>query len=152
MIIISIILISIGLLYFYSPNLIIKFCELVKKYIFNERVVILYGKKTGLVLVLLGFIIFTLQIRKNFNKNKLYSAYKKFYSYDFKATEKICLEILSEQPKNVDVLSLLGKVYFITERYLPAKSVFLKIKGLDPKKEKMADKYIEIIEKKLPKK
>ncbi len=149
MIIISIVLILLGLLYFYLPNLIIKSSELVKKYIFNERIIILYSKKIGLVLVLLGLIILFLDIRKSFNKNKLYSAYKKFYSYDFKSAEKFCLEILSEQPKNIDVLYLLGKLYFVTERYMPAKNIFLKIRSLDSKKEKMVDKYIEAIEKKL---
>lgn len=149
MIFIGIILLLLGLLYFYSPNLIIKSCELAKKYIFNERIIILYGKKIGLVLVLVGLIFFSLSIRKNFSKNKLYSAYKKFYSYDFKSAEKICLEMLSEQPKDVDVLYLLGKIYFVTQRYIPARNIFLKIKSLKPKKEKIVDKYIEVIEKKL---
>jgi len=146
----SILLIIIGLLYFYFPNAIIKFFEFVNKHIFNERVVVLYGKKIGLIFILFGLLIFAVNIRYKFSKNKLYSAYKSFYSRNFVSAQKVCLDLLVEQPKNVDALELLGKIYLAQEKYNLAKNIFLKAKSLTTQnRQKIIDRYIELIDYKI---
>jgi len=136
----------IGFLYFYMPNIMIKLCEIAKKYLFNEKTIILNGKKIGLILFLLGCIVLTIKISRYYtHRDKYYLATKEFYNRNFKNSEKLCLEILSVHPKNIFVLELLGKIYFATGRYDLAKNIFLKIKNLAPSKSDQMEKYLQRI-------
>lgn len=152
MIIVGVIFIVIGLLYFYRQAVIIKICQLLKQYLVNEQIVVLYGKKIGLFLVLAGIIFVGVGIQQVTSKNKLYTAYKYFYSKNFDAAEQACIKLLKENPNNVEVILLLGKIYFVTGRYYQAKSLFLQVKNIG-KKEKVseAEKYITIIDSKIKK-
>lgn len=143
---VGIIFMALGFLYFYMPNVMIKLCEIWKKYLFNEKTIILYGKKIGLVFFLLGCVILTTKISRYYTKrDKYYLATKEFYQRNFKNSEKLCLEILSIQPKNIYVLELLGKTYFAMGRYDLAKNIFLRIKSLSPSKSDQMDKYLQQI-------
>ncbi len=147
-IIIGIIFIILGFLYFYMPNIMVKFCEFGKKYLFNEKTIILNGKKIGLILFLSGCIILTIKISRYYtHKDKYYLATKEFYSNNFKNSEKLCLEILSLQPKNILVLELLGKIYFATSRPELAEKIFLKIKSIDSSKSEKVDRYLNKLKK-----
>ncbi len=139
---IGIIFILFGTLYLYFQNLVLKFYEVIKKFVINEKNVILYGKKIGFIFFLSGcvFVIIAI-IRYYTNQNLYYIAYKKFYQGDLKTAESLCIQILSKEPKNVEVLTLLGKVYLASKRTELAKRVFLKVKQLNPEKE---FKYLKI--------
>lgn len=140
----SIFLIISGFLFFCFPNLVIKICVLIKKYFLNEKAIILYGKKVGLIIFLFGFLIMISKINQHYiKKDKYYLASKEFYNHNFKNSEKICIEILSVHPKNVFVLELLGKTYFAMGRYDLARNIFLKIKSLSPDKSCRMDKYLQ---------
>lgn len=149
MIVLGFVLILIGIVYFYKPTWIIKLCQLVKSYVFNERVVILYGKKIGLVFIMSGVIFIGVNVRNEIGRNDLYKAYKNYHTKKFETAEKICMSILKDQPNNTDALMLLGKIYFVTERYLLAKSTLLKIKDLPQTKKKEVEKYLNLIDMKL---
>jgi tetratricopeptide (TPR) repeat protein len=150
----GIVLVILGIAFFYWPNKIVKFLDWVEKNLFNKRSFILQSKKIGLVLVLIGVILVFTNVRVLTKKNLLYKAHTNFYTHDFASTERICLEIINKQPNNIDAWLLLGKTYFVTGRYLLAKSVFVKIKNMadiNEKKKKEIEKYIILIDKKLEK-
>jgi tetratricopeptide (TPR) repeat protein len=145
-IILGTILVILGFLYFYLPNIVIKLCDFIKKYFFNEKTIILYGKKIGLIMFLLGVIILTTKISRYYtHQDKYYLAKKEFYQHNFFNSEKLCIEILSLQPKNTLVLELLGKIYLATNRPELAKKIFDKIKTIDKSKAAKMDKYLEKI-------
>jgi tetratricopeptide (TPR) repeat protein len=142
-ILLSLFLIVAGIIFFYNPSLVIKICLLVKRYLLNEKLIILYSRKIGLILFLVGFLVLVSKVNHYFIKrDKYYLASREFYNKNFKNSEKICIELLSVQPKNVLVLELLGKTYFATGRYELAKNIFLKIKTLSPSKTVQMDKYL----------
>ncbi len=154
MIVLGIILFVIGLAFLYCPTKVVKFLDLVEKILFNRRFIILQSKKIGFIFVLISIILVCTNIRVLTKKNLLYKAYTNFYSHNFTASEKICLEIINKQPNNVDAWVLLGKTYFVTGRYLLAKSVFRKTKNIpkiSEKKKNEIEKYLLLIDKKLEK-
>ncbi len=154
MIVLGIILFVIGLGFFYWPNIVVRFLEQVEKVFFNKRFLILQNKKIGLVFILISIIIIFTNIRMITQKNLFYKAYTNFYSHNFVSTEKICLDIVNKQPDNIDAWMLLGKTYFVTGRYLLAKSVFMRIKNMhniSEKNKKEVEKYFVLIDKKLEK-
>ncbi len=152
-IILGVLLIITGLLYFYSLETILKISQWIKKILFNEKTIVLHRKKIGFVLLMLGLVIIMLKLAPQYiKKDKYYTAYKLFYRGNFKDAEKICLEILSSskslQLQHSEIVELLGKIYIATQRYTLAKKWFLQLKTIDPKKEKKVDKYLELIEQK----
>lgn len=150
MIIIGIILILVGLLYFYRQTVVIKICQFIKQYLTNERIVVLYGKKIGLFLVLVGIVFVGIGIQQITSKNKLYTAYKQFYSKNFDSAEYICNKLLKDNPNNTEAMFLLGKIYFVTGRYYQAKSLFHQMKNVGNKEKVLeAEKYITIIDDKI---
>lgn len=149
LLVIAVVSFCIGISYIYFQNVILKFCELIKKYLFNEKIIILYGKKVGFLFILIGTISVIVLVRIYYiSTNIYYLAYKKFYQGEFKAAEKLCEQILLTQPQNIEVLYLLGKIYIATKQYESAKKVFTKIKNLSSQKEEeKANIYLEIIKK-----
>lgn len=151
MIILSIILIITGLLFIYKTSLLIRICEFIKQHFVNERIIILYGKKIGLFLILLGAIFISSEIRKKTGYNSLYVVYKKYYSKDFTAAEKLCLEMLSKEPKNAEVWMLLAKTYFAAGKYPQAKACFKRVVEIDNSKYKEVNHYLSLIDTKITK-
>ncbi len=149
MIILGIVFIIIGIIYSYKQSWILMFCKLVQTYIFNEKVIILHGKKIGLIFILFGILFIGTKLKSLTRKDYLYTAYKEFYSKNFSSAEKNCQTILQSQPNNADTLFLLGKIYFVTERYFLAKTTFLRVVNLEPSKEKEVEKYLIIINNKI---
>ncbi len=149
MIILGILLIIIGVIYLSKTFWIVMFCRLIQRYVFNEKIIILYGKKIGLIFILFGSLLLATRIKDLTNKNYLYVAHKEFYAKNFSSAEKICQTILQSKPNDTDALFLLGKIYFVTERYLLAKSTFLRVVSMEPSKEKKVEKYISIIDVKV---
>ncbi|MCS7227747.1 MAG: hypothetical protein NZ839_02135 [Endomicrobia bacterium] len=150
-IIVGIFLIILGLLYFYKQMLLIRFCQVIKKYVFNEQVIVLYGKKIGIFLILSGIVFTGVGIQKITSRNLIYTAYKYYHSKNFSLAEQTCQNLLKEDTKNADAMLLLGKIYFITGRYYLAKSIFMQMKNIEVKKRKEVEKYITMIEEKLKK-
>jgi hypothetical protein len=152
MIVLGIILFVIGLTFFYWPDKVVKFLEQVEKVLFNKRFIILQNKKIGFVFILISIILIFTNVKISTQKNLLYKAYTNFYTHNFVSTEKICLEIVNKQPNNTDAWMLLGKTYFITGRYLLAKSMFVKLKTMSDvteRKKNEIEKYLMLIDKKL---
>ncbi|MCS7151174.1 MAG: tetratricopeptide repeat protein [Endomicrobia bacterium] len=143
---IGIIFIVVGLLYIYKISLLIKICESIKKFLFNERIIILHGKKIGLFLILTGIVSIGVEIRKAVNRDLTYVAYKNYYSRNFTTAEKLCFEILNKQPKNSEVLMLLGKVYFAAGKYRQARIFFHKVLSIDESKRKEVERYLSMID------
>lgn len=147
--ILSAVLMALGFLYYYLPNVVVKICVFLRKYFFNEKVVSLYGKKIGLILFLLGSVFLLTGICKRcIYSNKSYLATKEFYSRNFKVSEKLCLEILSTQPKNAAILELLGKIYFITGRTELARKVLLQVAEYNPSKKEKIEVFLSNMSKK----
>lgn len=152
MIVIGIIFIILGLVYFYRQTIVIKICQFVKQYLFNEHIVVLYGKKIGLFLFLAGTVFIGIGVQQIMHKDLLFTAYKHFYSRNFDTAERVCYNILKEEPKNVNAMLLLGKIYFVTGQYYRAKSIFTQIKNIGGKEvEKKVDTYLTVIDEKLKK-
>ena len=148
-VLIGVVFIVIGLFYLYSTSLVLKFYGFLKNYILSDKSVILYGKKIGLFFLLIGAAVITFTVVTHYTtKDLYYMAYKQFFNGDFKKSEKLCYELLSVQPQNVDVLELLGKIYIATGRYKLAKSTFLKIKKIEPEKAKKVERYLKAIREK----
>jgi len=61
---ISLFLILLGLGYLYAPSKVIKFNSWVRENLFSDRFLLLYRKKTGVFLVLLGAVILYLLIKR----------------------------------------------------------------------------------------
>lgn len=149
MILLGILLITIGVVYLFRPLWIMMFFELIHRYIFKERVIILYGKKIGLIFILFGILLIGTKIKNLTNRDYLYVAHKEFYRRNFSSAERICQTILQYNPNDTEALFLLGKIYFVTERYSLAKTTFLKITKIEPSKQKEIEKYILNIDRKL---
>jgi tetratricopeptide (TPR) repeat protein len=152
MIILSIILFILGLAIFYWPNKVINFINWLEKVLLNKKKLLLQNKKIGLFFILVSIILIFTNIRILTKKNVMYKAYTNFYSHNFATTEKVCQEILNQQPNNIDAWILLGKTYFVTGRFLLSKSVFTKIKNMSyirEKDKKEIEKYLLLIDKKL---
>lgn len=149
---IGLIFIIIGVCYFYIPSSIIKICQIIKRYILNEKIIILNGKKIGLLFILIGLIVIFLSTKDRlFSKDEFYTAYKEYYSGNFERAEKICLNLLRKNPNNIDVMFLLGRIYFSSGRYLLAKSTFLRINNTFPKRKYEIEKFINLIDERLKK-
>ncbi|MEN3014007.1 MAG: hypothetical protein ABDH23_05285 [Endomicrobiia bacterium] len=140
-----------GLLYFYFPHIIIGVFQIIKKYIINEKVVILNNKKIGLFLISAGVIFILVSTRKIFIKNELYNAYREYYLRNFDKAEKICLDLLNKKPNDIDSMLLLGKIYFSSEKYLLAKATFLRVASMSPEKKQYVEKFIQLIDTKYKK-
>ncbi|MEM4368620.1 MAG: hypothetical protein QXO21_06390 [Candidatus Anstonellales archaeon] len=144
--------IMIGICYFYLPNIIISVCQFIKKYILNEKIVILNNKKIGLFFITIGMLlVFLFAKDKIFLKNEFYSAYKEYYSGNFEKAERICLNLLYKNPNDTDVMFLLGKIYFSSGKYLLAKATFLRINNTNPKQKDEIEKFLNLIETRLQK-
>lgn len=148
LIIASVALILIGLVFIYKVALVVKICELIKRYVINERILILHSKKIGLFLVLFGILIIGLEVWKATNYNPLYTIHKKYYAREFSAAEKLCLEMLMKQPSNADLWMLLGKIYFAAGKYSQAKVCFNKVLDINSSKHEEVKKYFSLIETK----
>lgn len=141
---IGIIFIILGFLYFYMPNVIIKICDFIRMYLLSDKIVILHNKKIGLILFLLGCVILLVKISRYYtHRDKYYLATREFYNKNYIKAEKLCIEILSNQPRNTMALELLGKIYLTTNRVELARKIFTKIKTMDEKKSEKMDQYLK---------
>ncbi|MCX7957265.1 MAG: hypothetical protein N2643_05205 [Endomicrobia bacterium] len=150
-IIVGISFLVIGVCFFYLPYSIIKLYQLIKKSILNEKNIILHRKKIGLFFVLLGLLLVFVYFKNMFSKNVLYNAYREYYLGNFVKAENYCLQVLNKKPNDIEATFLLGKIYFTAEKYLVAKSVFLKLNDLNTPKKFQVEKYLETIDKKIKK-
>lgn len=141
--IISIFSFCMAIIYLYTPKVILKINEFVRKYIFSDTLALFSRKKIAVIYFFISLTSLYIYLSIPLMENKyqitleLSSAYRNYYIGKYEKVIKICNKILSCEPHNIKANELLGLTYLALNQNTTAKAYLMEVIKRNPKNERI---------------
>ena len=140
---VSLLFLTVGLVFIYKPFWIIRFNKLVRERILNDNLILLERRKKGFFFLLAFFIFFywgytrslyspsVMSAKLISTQRLLYQSEQHLRLKEYQESRRLCEEVLLREPGNPEALYQLGAVQFLLNDTTAAQNSWGKAKAVD---------------------